>query len=254
MKLNDYRDLCLRRFHEMWLIDLKFISQNIPRMKTHLDTLRGMSMFSWYGAVLIEGAGILAKPYSLLESIFEDQCNRRPTVTTTGELVLAGHANLFSCTGRPDLTHLFRQRLYDVRTKRNSDFAAWHHAKALAGIALAEKGLYRGPSGASVSMEERMPFQPGELHGYNPQSLIAHLAGAVENQATIEDVWPAFREHVHNFPSQEAAGEFDGACLFWIARIVYHQIGGQPLGETAAWLHRHFNAWADGADLPPLES
>lgn len=209
-------------------------------------------MFVWYRSALVKGPQILQEPYSIIEPILDEQCWNAPRDITAGELTLASHVNLFSCAGRVDRVGIFRSRLYDVRTKRNSDFAEWHHAKALAGIALAEKGLYRGPSGALVSLEERMPFQPGELPGYNPQALIAHLAGAVENRASIDDVWPAFDEFMHKFPGHEQAGEFDGACLFWIARIVHHQIGGQPLGETAAWLHRHFNAWADGASLPPL--
>ncbi len=97
-----------------------------------------------------------------------------------------------------------------------------------------------------------MPFTPRILYGNNPQALLAHLAAGAENRVAIEDVWPAFREAVHNFPYHEEAGDFDGACLFWIARIVHHQIGGQPLGRTAEWLSRHFNAWADGRDLSPL--
>jgi hypothetical protein len=250
--LNEYRNLLLKGFENGWKQDLAFLAEFLPQMPLNLRTLRGMTMPGWYSAVLVKGAQILSEPYSLLESILEDQCQRHPEKFTAGELTLAGHANLFACIGQRDYTNFFRGRIFAVRTKRNSDFADWHHARALAGIALREKSVYRGPVGADVRLDETMPFTPFERHGYNPQSFLAHLAGAVETHATIEEVWPAFEESVFNFPGREQAGEFDGSCLFWVARIVHHQIGGQPLGETAAWLHRHFNAWADGDELPPI--
>ncbi|MBK7538839.1 MAG: hypothetical protein IPI49_26435 [Myxococcales bacterium] len=119
-------------------------------------------------------------------------------------------------------------------------------------MALGVRAIYRNPAAADVELDELMPFTPRMLYENNPQALLAHLAAGAENRVPIEDVWPAFREVVHNFPYHEEVGDFDGACLFWIARIVHHQIGGRPLGQTADWLSRHFNAWADGRELPPL--
>jgi hypothetical protein len=252
VNLQEYRLTCLREYSNGWTRDLEFLVESIPRMSRDLHTLRGMNMLGWTSAILIKGPIALEEPYSLLAPIFEDQCRRVPERITQGELKLIGHANLFACIGKPDFTGLFRDRLSEVETQRNSTYANRHHAKALAGIALGEKFLYRNPVGAEVLFKEPMPFTPFERHGYNPQSFLAHLAGAVETHATIEEVWPAFEEFMFNFPGSEQAEEFDGACLFWVARIVHHQIGGQPLGETAAWLHRHFNAWADGDELPPI--
>ena len=252
MTLNEYRLLILKGYENGWDQDLNFLAEFIPRMSLNLRTLRGMNMPGWYTAVLVKGAEVLTAPYSLLEAIFEDQCQRQPERVTAGEITLVGHANLFACAGWSDHASLFRERLSDVRTERNSRFAAWHHARALAGIALGEKAIYRNPVGAEVLFKETLPFTPYARHGRNPQSFLAHLAGAVETHAAIEEVWPAFEEFVLNFPGHEQTEEFDGACLFWVARIVHHQIGGQPLGQTAAWLHRHFNAWADGDELPPI--
>ena len=252
MRLSAYRSASVEHFARRWQEDLSYLRNFLPTMPLDLDILRGMSMYGWYRAALVEGPRVLAEPYSLLAPIFEDQCLRQPDTITTGELTLAGHANLFACRGEPDFTYPFRERLLDVRTKRNSNFAEWHHAKTLAGIALGKKSVYRGPVGADVLFKETMPFTPYERHGYNPQSFLAHLAGAVETHAAIEEVWPAFKEFMFNFPGSEQAEVFDGACLFWVARIVHHHIGGQPLGETAAWVHRHFNAWADGDELPPI--
>jgi hypothetical protein len=252
MTPDEYRTLFFKNFASRWQESLTHLVESLPRMSINLKTIRGMDMYGWYRAALVEGPQILLEPHSLLAPIFEDQCRRHPEEMTTGEIVLAGHANLFACAGWADHINLFRDRLSDIRTKRNSRFAAWHHARALAGIALGEKSIYRNPVGAEVLFKEPLPFTPYARHGYNPQSFLAHLAGAVETHASIEEVWPAFEEFMFNFPGHEQTEEFDGACLFWVARIVHHQIGGQPLGETAAWLHRHFNAWADGDELPPI--
>jgi hypothetical protein len=248
--LREYRNLFFSSYVSRWQEHMSHLLDVLPRMPVHPRTLRGMSMFQWYSAVLVEGPSVLTEPYSLLESIFEDQCRRPPKTITTAELTLAGHANLFACAGWADYTEYFRPRLMGIKTDRNGNFAEWHFARALAGK---EKPVYRGPVAADIGLDEIMPFTPYQRHGYNPQSLLAHLAGAVENRASIEEVWPAFKELMFHFPGSEQAGVFDGSCLFWIARIVHHELGGQPLGETAAWLHRHFNAWADGKDLPPLE-
>jgi hypothetical protein len=252
MNLREFRDLCLTGYDNGWRDDLSFLTDFTSQMKSELTTLRNMNMFGWPLAVLIKGPSVMDEPYAILQDIFEEQCRQEPEYITPGELTLAAHANLFACVGKPDFTFYFSDRLWAVTTRRNSRFAHTHHAKVLIGIALGRKATYRGAVGTDIGIDQAMPFTPLELHGYNPQSFLAHLAGAVETHAAIEEVWPAFKEFVFNFPGHEQTEEFDGACLFWVARIVHHQIGGQPLGETAAWLHRHFNAWADGDELPPI--
>ncbi len=254
MKLDELRAAHIRRHKNGWERGLRVVREALELLPNIPSAVRDLCGFEWSDAALVMGARAVAEPYELLQPVFEEQCKVTPPPTdlTTGEIALAGHANLFACCGYPDHTHYFKDRLYDVRAGRNDYLAFWYFAKAFAGIALEKKALYRGPSGTYADWDEPMPFTPGELHGFNPQSLMAHLAGAVETGATIHDVWPAFEECVHLFPSREETREFDGAVLFWIARIVHHQIGGQPLGQTADWLSRHFNAWADGRSLPPL--
>lgn len=252
MKLEELRAAYRRGHANGWLENLDDLRESLELLATNPKAFRGESMFVWYSSTLVQGSSVIAEPYALVQPIFEEQCRARPPFPSLSEILLAGHANLFACCGYPDHTHYFKDRLYDVKAGRNEHFATWYFAKAFAGIALEKKALYRGPSGTYADWDEPMPFTPGELHGFNPQSLMAHLAGAVETGATIHDVWPAFEECVHFFPSRDEMKEFDGAVLFWIARIVYHQIGGQPLGQTADWLSRHFNAWADGRSLPPL--
>lgn len=254
MKLDELRAAYVRGHTNGWERGLRVVREALELLPSIPSAMRDLCGFEWPDATLLMGAKAVAEPYELLLPVFEEQCKITPPPThlTTGEIALANHANLFACCGYPDYTHYFKDRLYDVEADRNDYLAFWYFAKAFAGIALREKSLYRGPSGTEAGWDEPMPFTPGELHGRNPQSLMAHLAGAVETGATIDDVWPAFEECIRLFPSRDQTKEFDGAVLFWIARIVHHQIGGQPLGQTADWLSRHFNAWADGRSLPPL--
>jgi hypothetical protein len=248
MTLSEYRVRCQTAHRNGWDEDFAEL------LKNELRDLRWLEVPGWYSSALIFGPSVLRPIYNVIAAEVDQQSEREPSGKAHGgEVVFAGNANLFSCCGYPDYTHRFKHRLSLVRTDRNGMRADWHHSKMLAAVALREKKVYWGPLNIEVGFAQPIPFTPGELHGFNPQSLLRHLAAGMENGASIYDVWPAFRECVFNFPVKSApGGDFDGTCLFWIARIVHHHIGRQPLGETAAWLHRHFNAWADGNDLPPL--
>jgi hypothetical protein len=244
--LSEYRVRCQTGHRNGWDEDLR-------ELQVERRDLRWLDMPGWYSSALIFGPGILRPVYNLIATALDEQSKGEPSGKVHGgEISFIGNANLFSCCGDPDYTHRFKHRLSLVRTDRNGMHANWHHSKILAAIALKERKVYWGALGIDVSFAQPIPFIPGELHGFNPQSLLRHLAAGMANEASISDVWPAFRECVFDFPAKEETGDFDGSCLFWIARIVHHHIGRQPLGETAAWLHRHFNAWADGNDLPPL--
>lgn len=253
MSLSEYRAMLLRAHESGWTRDLQRLKQLLPDLATDARMIRGMSMFGWYRTALALGPDLLQAPHDILGDAFETLCQEIPQELTAGELTLAGHANLFACCGYPDLTPYFRDRLRSIQTDRNGHFPERHHAKVLAGIAFKYRAIYRGPIGSAARLDEDLRFCPGELHGFNPQSFLAHLAAAVEAKAAVEDVWPAFEEFMHNFPRKEESGDFDGACLFWVARIVHHELGGRPVGQTCAWLHAHFEAWASGTALPPLK-
>jgi hypothetical protein len=253
MSLNDYRAMLLHAHEKGWTRDLQRLKQLLPDLTTDARMIRGMSMFGWYSAALALGPDIMKAPHDILGDALEALCREMPLEMTAGELTLAGHANLFACCGYPDFTHYFNDRLRNVQTNRNGDFPEWHHAKVLAAIAFGDRALYRGPVGSMTLLDEDMPFSPRQLHGFNPQSFLGHLAAAVEARATVDDVWPAFEEFVLNFPRKEESGAFDGACLFWVARIVHHELGGRPIGQTCAWLHAHFEAWASGRALQAFE-
>lgn len=234
------------------LRDHERLQQAVCRLPLDPNALRLLTINSWYDAALINGSDGATRSCEVLAATLAS--DNGPAVLAAGEITLAGYANLASCCGSADHTSPIVNRLVKIRTyPRGSNVQRqWHFSRAVAGVALGVRAIYRGPAAADCELDELMPFTPRILYGNNPQALLAHLAAGAENRVAIEDVWPAFRECVHNFPYHEEVGDFDGACLFWIARIVHHQIGGQPLGQTADWLSRHFNAWADGRDLPPL--
>ena len=79
------------------------------------------------------------------------------------------------------------------------------------------------------------PFQ------FNLQGLLAYLAGAVEYGAAEVDVIPAWEDLLTSYPTLRDAKSIDQGTLLWIARTVFHRIGGHPVGEVAQRLHD--SAW-----------
>jgi hypothetical protein len=176
---------------------------------------------------------------------------QRDVPATPDDVMALGHANLLACCDGQDFTAHLAERVARLDVLQPAPVRCQMFSRAFAGVALGMRALYRDV-GDDDEQSEAMPFTPSILCGTDAQALLAHLAAGAANCVGIEDVWPAFRECVHKFPYHEHAGDLDGACLLWIARIVHHQVGGGPLGHTADWLSQHFNAWANGHDLPPM--
>lgn len=253
MNITTHRNSVITHHGRSREFDIRMLEKAISSSSEEYRSLRLLPSDMWFHRSLVFGAQGVADIAPLIQR-FCEVCKQDPIEISSGEISLSGFANLLACAKCEDCTFLFARRLERLKTRAHgSDVERqWHFSRAFAGVALGVRAIYRGPAAADVELDELMPFTPRILYGNNPQALLAHLAAGAENRVAIEDVWPAFRECVHNFPYHEEVGDFDGACLFWIARIVHHQIGGQPLGQTADWLSRHFNAWADGRDLPPL--
>ena len=73
------------------------------------------------------------------------------------------------------------------------------------------------------------------------QGLLIHLAGAVENRASFEDVRPAWEDFLRSLWNLINANSADDGTVLWIARTVFHRIAGEPLGAVARCLHQ--SAW-----------
>ncbi|MBE7453362.1 MAG: hypothetical protein HS111_32200 [Kofleriaceae bacterium] len=82
---------------------------------------------------------------------------------------------------------------------------------------------------------------PNRAAPFDLQGLLAYLAGAVENGAAEADVMPAWEDLLGSYPFLRDAKSIDQGTLLWIARTVFHRIGGHPLGEVAQRLHD--SAW-----------
>lgn len=140
---------------------------------------------------------------------------------TGGTLARASHASFVSWLPR-------------VNAKRDAPEALWFWNVAFASIAMGDAALYRRFTG--VEHGRALPFVARTVVGFNLQALAAHLAGAIESGASVDDVMPAFDEFIDNFESHDNAKSANKHVLLWIARIVFHRIGGAPLAEVATRL------------------
>ena len=84
-------------------------------------------------------------------------------------------------------------------------------------------------------------FTAGQVFQFNLQALLRHLAGAVDQHAPIADVLPAWADLLQNYAAMRSANSIDAGTLLWIARVVFHRIGGFPVGEVAQRVHD--SAW-----------
>jgi hypothetical protein len=250
--LAEYREHQHSMVLDDWSMDLYRASRAI-RLRLHDPyAFRRLVMPSWYGAVLVAGPRALDEVWEVWHSAFANECQRELDPPTSGELLLAGYANLFACCSHLDCVEMFRHRLAKIPTQPAHGGGPLHVAKALAAVALGLPEVYRPLAGLDLDHASWGPVAEGALHAPRAQGLVAHLARAVERGASLAEVWPAFERFMVALPIEQGCNTFDGAGLFWAARIVHHQIGGQPVGTTAAWLQRHLHAWADGVQLPPL--
>lgn len=69
------------------------------------------------------------------------------------------------------------------------------------------------------------------------QGLLAHLGAARLAGARFEDVEPAWRSFMESADPLIDAHQIDYVLITWVARIVYHHIGRQPLGSVGDLLY-----------------
>lgn len=209
----------------------------LERMRTRPAEASATSLSILYAAAIAHGPAHIAEHSAavaaLLPSVFK--ARQRPEQRHTSDLYWLEVANLMACCGHADLASEEAEWLHEVQTWRNEPTS--HFSKLFASLALGVPHLYRGLAG--LEPDEPVPFTLGERPGPNLPGLHRHLAGAVEQRATFADVKPAWDEFLAGFDAQMDRGTLWTPSLFWVARIVGHQIAGRPLGEIAAWLHEY---------------
>jgi hypothetical protein len=133
----------------------------------------------------------------------------------------------------PNVLASFRPHLARIIEERESPY--WRWTKGALALALDERAVW-GPI-AGFLPGKRVPFQAGQTFGPNVQGLLAHLGGARLAKATIAEVEPAWQSFMATADTLVDAAQIDYALILWIARIVYHHIGGKALGSVGELLH-----------------
>ena len=101
-------------------------------------------------------------------------------------------------------------------------------------LALRVEPVWRGIAGL---LPGPLSFSPGEAFGPNVQGLLGYLASALENRAELADVMSAWKTFLAITPDLTVAKQSSFQNLFWVARLVYHDIGGEPLGRVGERLY-----------------
>ncbi len=162
---------------------------------------------------------------------------------TTSALGVIELGNALECVGvalAPESWATMREWLPRMEVSRNDERAAYWWTAAFAALALDEPLRFR--KAAALTPDEPNPFVAGATFEFNMQALLRHLAGAIATGATFEDVQPAWENLLLRYGDMRGDASVDEGTLLWIARLVFHRIGGRPLGEVAQALHD--SAWS----------
>jgi hypothetical protein len=149
---------------------------------------------------------------------------------------LTDAANAFGVIGFPSSPELLRSlgpllpRVPDER-----DWPRWRWKQGFTAVALDDRWVW-GPI-AGYMPNDPVPFHAGATFGPNLQGLLGHLGAARAAKATFADVEPAWRSFMATADPLINMGQLDYSLILWVARIVFHDLGGQPLRDVAQLLH-----------------
>jgi hypothetical protein len=154
------------------------------------------------------------------------------------EVSMASVGNIFECLGLPIAATTWdtvRGWLPRLEVSRNDERVSYFWTTGLIAMVLGDRATGRRIAGHSG--DGPIPFVPGATFQMNLRGFLHHLAGAVEAGAGADDVMPGFNEVLANYQRFSEGKALSEGTLLWIARIVHHQLGKQPLGTTAQFLH-----------------
>ena len=147
-------------------------------------------------------------------------------------LEYANITNIFEIVGLevpPQVLGSFRPLIVRVETDHR-DIPGRHWTKALVALALGERLGWIAIAGFLPT--QNVPFVPRATFEFNMQGLIAHLGGALLTGATFDDVSPAWRQLMAVAVTLMDVHQIDERVILWVARIVFHHIGKQPLSTV----------------------
>ncbi|HWU86475.1 MAG TPA: hypothetical protein VN253_04345 [Kofleriaceae bacterium] len=134
----------------------------------------------------------------------------------------------------PTVLASFRPYLSRITYQRDHP-KLWHWSKGIIALVLDERAVW-GPI-AGVAPDQPVPFTKGDTFGSNMQAFLAHLAGARLVGASLQDVLPAWRSFLTLAEPMLQIRQIDKPVVLWVARFVFHHIGGAPLSTIADTLH-----------------
>jgi hypothetical protein len=193
--------------------------------------------FTSTNAVLARGSAIREELGQLVPALVGLIAEERAHASSVDELhwiVLSAFdiANALECAGcsvPPEVTAGMGEWL--PRVKHTEEDVKYRWKTGFIALALDVRAAYYPIAG--YNLDGAIPFTAGQTFELNLQGLLGHLAGAVESDATVGDVLPAWQDLLRVFFTMLPARMIDPGTLLWIGRIVHHRIGGRPLGEVA---------------------
>jgi hypothetical protein len=151
-------------------------------------------------------------------------------------LDLSNATNAFEIVGfdvPPSVLESFRRYLPAVEDFR--EYFQWRLEKGFAALALNDRRVWAPVAG--YLPDQPIPFTPRETFEFNLQGLLAHLGAARLAGANFEDVRPAWWSFMACADALLDTNQMNEDLILWVARIVYHHIAEQPLGEVGELLH-----------------
>ena len=128
----------------------------------------------------------------------------------------------------------FADLLGRVETSRRDEWRAAHWQRGFTALAVREPSVWRSVAGLTPGP---LDFRAGEAFGPNVQGFLAYLAAAIERRASLNDVMRAWKTALAIVERLIDAHELKYETLYWVARLVYHDIGGEPLGRVGERLY-----------------
>jgi len=202
----------------------------------------------WFARMLIaHGSGFVRRELEPLKHILPQSaaayvrdCAGNHTLSSM-LLEYANITNIFEIVGfdvPPEVLASFRPLLVRVETCHD-DMPASHWTKALVSLALGERLGWIAIAGFRPT--ENVPFVSRATFEFNMQGLLAHLGGALLAGAAIDDVLPAWHQFMGLAVTLMDVRQIDEQVILWVARIVFHHIGHQPLGTVGDRVFEQIN-------------
>jgi hypothetical protein len=150
------------------------------------------------------------------------------------EMAAMGLANVLICGGiglSDASVATISAWVSQIAAKRDDEKTTTYWNKAFAALALGDRRTYLG------FCDQPLVLKAGATHEYNLRAFVTMLAAAIEQRAPAAAVRPAYEEVLENYTTFLSASTLDALSLFWIARIVHHDLGHVPLSQVASKLH-----------------